>query len=193
MDELLAGRLTFKVKNSQGNIVDGTVVQYQSSDYYVQADGSLLWQVQAIENSSNTVILSPSQTIQTGFTLTDVIVNNLPVQFGYCKSNEKAYLAVKMSDGTLRVLSYENKLPYGEITLNPSSEEYLGDFEFSPSPYTLGDHFEFVNNDNIGAAPYSVLPCSMGDGVIIVGNKQFDNGVSTGDESPLSIFGQLNQ
>lgn len=72
MDELLAGRLTFKVKNSQGNIVNGTVVQYQSSDYYVQADGSLLWQVQPIQHSSNTVILSPSETITSGFTLVDV-------------------------------------------------------------------------------------------------------------------------
>lgn len=80
MEELLAGRLTFKVKNSQGNIINGTVVQYPSdSNYYVQADNSLLWQVQPIQQSSNTVILSPSQTITSGYELTDVKVNE-PVE-----------------------------------------------------------------------------------------------------------------
>lgn len=76
MEELLAGRLTFKVKNSQGNIVNASVVQYPSdSKYYVNADGSLLWQVQPIQQSSNTVILTPSQSITSGFSLVGVQVN----------------------------------------------------------------------------------------------------------------------
>lgn len=76
MDELLAGRITFKVKNSQGNIVNASVVQYPSdSKYYVNADGSLLWQVQPIQQSSNTIILLPSETITSGFELISAKIN----------------------------------------------------------------------------------------------------------------------
>lgn len=127
MDELLAGRLTFKVKNSQGNIVNGTVVQYQSGDYYVQADGSLLWQVQPIQHSSNTLTLSPSQTITSGFSLVDV---EIKVLGAYIRGTNNILVDY---NGKIVVYYKNGDVEYGlaqdgDVYITVSSDVFTNDF-----------------------------------------------------------------
>jgi hypothetical protein len=125
MDELLAGRLTFKVRNGQGNIVDGTVVRYTSDQkYYVQADGSLLWQVQAIEHSSNTVILSPSENITSGFSLVDVEIT--PIGAFLREYNGRKYVVDASGKILLIAANPQQALLYG-LALSTQSSYNLFD------------------------------------------------------------------
>lgn len=190
MDELLAGRLTFKVKNSQGNIVNGTVVQYQSSDYYVQADGSLLWQVQPIQHSSNTLILTASQTITSGFSLQDVQIVNIPITFGYYLDGTTAYLAVKMIDDSVKVIESSGECFTGSV--QGEGANTYGAFAFSPSPIYSGDAIAFTGAVDKRLAPIETISSSIiaenDKWLVEVAGKRFELDLIPEDGSPLRVY-----
>ena len=145
MQQLVDGLITFDVINSHGETVTGRVVQYPSDQkYYIQADGSILWQVGDISEPTDTLVISASQTVQSGFTLTDVHVSSVPVRIGYYMSGDDPVLAVLMSDGSKRGVRINGGVPFGYKNEN---EDVI--LEFSPSPLTSQNVNQLTFLDNV--------------------------------------------
>lgn len=173
MEDLLAGRLTFKVKNSHDEIVDGTVVLYPSDEkYYVQADGSMLWQVQPIQQGANTVILTPSQTITSGFSLVGVQIN---VIGAFIRENNNHAKYVVNEDGKLVCYYGNDEQGLVMFALNKQGNNYYPIFnQESPSLF-----------NEWGFMPYGNAQSPTSDFEITVNHVTY-NGVYNGNRYTIT-------
>lgn len=190
MQQLVNGRVTFDVINSHGETVAGRIVQYPSDQkYYIQADGSMLWQVGDISEATDTLVISPSQTVPSGFTLADVHVNNLPYEFGYYLDGTTTYLAVKMMDDSVKVIESD-----GECFTGSEQGSYAA-FAYYPSPINSGDAIAFSGAIDKSLAPIETISSSFiaenDKWFVEVAGVRFELELIPSDESPLRVNSRI--
>lgn len=75
LQDIIHGAVVFKIKDNHGSVSNATVVQYPSDQkYYLQASGSMLWQLGDISQAVNRIELIATGNIPQGFSLVGVTV-----------------------------------------------------------------------------------------------------------------------
>lgn len=194
LQQLLNGRVTFDVVNSGGTTVTGKVEQdLYTHKCFILAAGLLLWQIGDISQETDTLVISPSQSVHSGFTLAGVHVNNLPVEFGYYLDGYTAFLAVKMIDGSVRVIECD-----GECFTGSEQDEgsnLYGAFAYYPSPISGGDAIAFRDAVNKSQAPIETISSSIiaenNKWFVAVAGVRFELELIPGDVSPLRVNSRI--
>lgn len=145
--------MVFRVKDNHDIEQDAAIVQYPSDQkYYLQASGSMLWQLGDISQAVNRIQLIATGNIPQGFSLVGVTVQDLPepaTPTGEIKAIDIGgdyVVGVKMSDDSYAVVVVDNA---AIIT----TEE--GAIEFTPTPFN-GTDFEPIDQ-----LPTSDIPAAF--------------------------------
>ena len=123
LQDIIDGAVVFQIQDNHGSVSNAAVVQYPSDQkYYLQASGSMLWQLGDISQAVNRIELIATGNIPQGFSIVDV---KLPSPTGYL-------ITVETEDG---------EVPQVGIAYDVLVVKFSDDFPNS------GDYHESSSND----------------------------------------------
>lgn len=189
LQDIIDGAVVFEIQDNHGSISNATVVQYPSDQkYYLQASGSMLWQLGDISQAVNRIELIATGNIPQGFSIVGVTVQDLPepaTPTGEIKAidiGDDYVVGVKMSDDSYAVVVVDN----AAIITSDS-----GAIDFTPTPYN-GSDFESIDQlptSDIPAAFKQVTAQYVNENGLKLdfGNVKSDVIAVEGDNSPVYI------
>ena len=142
LQDLIDGVVVFQVQDNHGDVSNASVVQYPSDQkYYLQANGSMLWQLGDISQAVNRIQVIPTLNIPQGFSIVGVTVQDIEKRLGAYSLDGDDWGIALAEGNTISFVVINGQIPYG----NPIEDSDDCGFYFEPDPFD-GENFAFTDN-----------------------------------------------